>query len=118
MKSSACINPNSILHTRLEIIRKDGRIVPVFISASVISLHGKEVIQVLFKDVTEEKAILDLRKEMAVRRLIEKAKGVLMDRHRISEEEAMRRLQQESRRQSKKIKDIAQGVVSSGVILN
>jgi AmiR/NasT family two-component response regulator len=55
---------------------------------------------------------------MAVRRLIEKAKGVLMDRHRISEEEAMRRLQQESRRQSKKIKDIAQGVVSSGVILN
>jgi len=112
------VQKGRILDLEAEIIRKDGRIVPVFISASVISLHGKEVIQVLFKDVTEEKVILDLRKEMGVRRLIEKAKGVLMDRHRISEEEAMRRLQRESRRQSKKIKDIAQGVVSSGLILN
>jgi PAS domain S-box-containing protein len=112
------VQKGRILDLEAEVIKRDGRIVPVFISASVISLHGKEVIQVLFKDVTEEKVILDLRKEMAVRRLIEKAKGVLMDRHRISEEEAMRRLQKESRRQSKKIEEIAQGVVSSGLILN
>lgn len=100
-----------VLDLEAEVIRKDGRIVPVFIIASVISLHGKEVILGLFRDITEEKVILDLRKEMAVRKLIEKAKGVLMDRHKISEKEAMRRLQKESRRQRKKIKEIAQGVI-------
>ena len=87
-------------------------------SGSVISLHGKEVIQGLFRDITEEKKILDLNEEIAARKLIEKAKGILMDHHKISEKEAMRRLQKESRRQSKKIKEIAQGVISSESILD
>jgi len=100
-----------------EVITKDGTIVPVFISASVISLHGKEVIQGLFRDITEEKKILDLNEEIAARKLIEKAKGILMDRHNIREKEAMRRLQKESRRQSKKIKEIAQDIISSEIIL-
>jgi len=101
-----------------EVIKKDGSIVPVLVCASVISLHGKKVIQGLFKDITEEKAILDLRKEMAARRLIEKAKGILMDRHNISEKEATRRLQKESRRQRKKIKEIAKAVISSNLSLS
>jgi len=107
-----------ILDLKAEIITKDGSIVPVFISLSVITLHGKEVIQGLFRDITEEKRILDLKEEVAARRLIEKAKGVLVDRHKINEKEAMRRLQKESRRQRKKIKEIAQAVISSDLILN
>jgi len=75
------------------------------------------VIQGLFRDITKEKKILDLNEEIAARKLIEKAKGILMDRHNISEKEAVRRLQKESRRQSKKIKEIAQGVISSEIIL-
>jgi len=55
---------------------------------------------------------------MAARKLIEKAKGILMDRHKISEKEAMSRLQKESRRQSRKIKEIAQAVISSGSVVN
>jgi len=100
-----------------EVITKDGAIVPVFISASVISLDGKEVIQGLFRDISEERKILELNEEIAARKVIEKAKGLLIDRHKISEKEAMRRLQKESRRQSKKIKKIAQGIISSESIL-
>jgi len=83
----------------------------------VISLHGKQVIQGLFRDISEERMILELREELTTRKLIEKAKGILMDRHRISEEEAIKRLQKESRRQRKKLKKIAQAVISSEVIL-
>ena len=61
--------------------------------------------------------ILDLSEEMAAMKLIEKAKGLLMDRHKISENEAMGRLQKESRRQRKKIQEIAQGVITSETIL-
>ncbi|MBU0768106.1 MAG: PAS domain S-box protein [Proteobacteria bacterium] len=38
-----------------EIIRKDGTIVPVSISASVIQLHGRKLIQGIFRDCTEQK---------------------------------------------------------------
>ncbi len=73
--------------------------------------------QGLFRDITEEREILELKEEIAARKLIEKAKGILMDRHKISEQEAMKLLQKESRSQRKKIKEIAQGVISSKSIL-
>jgi PAS domain S-box-containing protein len=101
-----------------EVIKKDGSIVPVFISASTLSIHGKQVIQGLFRDITEEKMILYLKEEIATRKLVEKAKGILMDRYKINEKEAIRRLQKESRRQRKKIKEIAQAVISSELILD
>ncbi len=75
------------------------------------------VIQGLFKNISNGKIILDLKKEIATKKLIEKAKGILMDRHKIGEKEAMRRLQKEGRRQRKKIKEIAQAVISSELIL-
>jgi len=79
----------------------------------------KAVIEVaLHKKDMERKRSLDLKEEIAARKLIEKAKGILIDRHKISEKEAMRQLQKESRRQNKKIKEIAQGVISSELILN
>jgi len=111
------VQKGRFLDLQAEIIKKDGSIVPVFINASVINLHGKKIIQGLFKDITEEKVILDLRKEMAVRTLIEKAKGMLMDRHNISKKEAVRRLQKESRRQRKEIEEIAKDLISSELFL-
>jgi len=111
------VQKGRVFDLEAEVITKDGSIVPVLICASVTSLHGKEMIQGLFKDITEEKAILDLKKEMAARRLIDKAKGMLMDHHNISEKEAMRRVQKESRRQRKKIKEIAKAVISSELLL-
>lgn len=107
-----------VLDLEGEIITKDGRIVPVFISASVIGIHGKQVMQGIFRDAREERRILDLREEIATKRAIEKGKGVLMDRHGISEKEAMMRLQKESRRQRKKVKEIARAVISSQLVLD
>ena len=111
------VQKGQILDLEAEVIKKDGSIVPVFISAGVISLQGKEVIQGLFKNISNEKMILDLMKEIVTKKLIEKAKGTLMVRHKIGKKEAMRRLQKESRRQRKKIKEIAQSVISSELVL-
>jgi PAS domain S-box-containing protein len=112
------VQEGHIFDLEAEVIKKDRRVVPVLISASVISLGGKRVIQGIFRDITYEKRILELKEEIEVRKLIEKAKGILMDHHMVSEKEAMRRLQRESRRQSKKIKEIAQAIISSELILN
>jgi len=100
-----------------ELMKKDGSIVPVIISARVINLGGKEVLQGLFKDISNEKMVLELRKEIKAKKLEEQAKGILMDRYKISEKEAKRRLQKESRRQRKKIREIAKAVISSELIL-
>jgi len=62
--------------------------------------------------------ILDLKNKIATKKLIEKAKRILIDRHKIGEKEAMRRLQKESRMQRKKIREIAQAVISSELILD
>ena len=112
------VEKGSVFDLEAEVITKDGAIVAVFISSSVITIHGRELIQGLFTDISKEKMIIDLREKIAAMKLIEKAKGVLMDLHNITEKEAIRRLQQESRRQRKKTKEIAQCVVSSDLILD
>jgi hypothetical protein len=101
-----------------EVIRKDGRIAPVFISANVVNTHGKQATQGIFRDATEEKKVLDLKEEIATEKLIENAKAIIMHRHAISEKEARSRLQKESRRQRRKVKEIAQAVISSELIPN
>ncbi len=112
------VRKGRVLDLQAEVIRKDGGIIPVFISASVVTIHGRQVMQGIFRDAREERRILDLREEIATKRAIEKGKRLLMDRHGISEKEAMSRLQKESRRQRKKVKEIARAVISSELILN
>ncbi len=111
------IEKGGIFDIEAEVIKKDGSIVPVIISTRVINLGGEEVIQGLFKDISTEKMVLEFKKEMIKRRLVEQAKGILMDRYKISDKEAKRRLQKESRGQRKKITEIAQAVISSELIL-
>jgi PAS domain S-box-containing protein len=111
------VGNGGIFDMEAEIMKKDGSIVPVIISTRVISLGGREVLQGLFKDISKEKMILELRKEIKAKKLEEQAKGILMDRYKISEKEAKRRLQKESRRQRKKIREIARAVISSELML-
>ncbi|MGA1870508.1 MAG: PAS domain S-box protein [bacterium] len=106
------IQKGQVFDMQAEVIKKDGNIVPVFISASVITVNGKNVIQGLFRDITADKRILELKEEIAARKLIDKAKRIIMNRFQISEKDAMRQLQKESRRQRKKIKEIARAVIS------
>ena len=111
------VEKGEVYDMEAEVIKKDGSIVPVIISARVINLGAKEVIQGLFKDISKEKMVLELKKEIMDKKLVEQAKGILMDHYKISEKEAKRRLQKESRRQRKKIGEIAQAVISSELIL-
>jgi len=112
------VEQGEVFDLEAEVIKKDGSIVPVIICASVINLQGKEMIQGLFKDISSEKMIIELKEEIISRKLVENAKSILMDRYKISEGEARRRLQKESRRQRKKMKEIAQAVISSKLILD
>jgi PAS domain S-box-containing protein len=111
------IEKGKVFELEAELMKKDGNIIPVIISACVINLGGKEVIQGLFKDISNEKMALELKKEIKAKKLVEQAKGILMGRYKISEKEAKRRLQKESRDQRKKITEIAQAVISSELIL-
>jgi len=100
-----------------ELMRKDGSIVPVILNANIINFDGREVMLGVFKDISNEKMVLELRQEIKAKRLEEQAKGILMDRYKISEKEAKRRLQKESRRQRKKIREIAKDVILSQSIM-
>ncbi len=50
------VRKGRVVETRKEeVIRKDGTIVPVLISARVMKIHGKKVIQGIFRDISGQK---------------------------------------------------------------
>jgi AmiR/NasT family two-component response regulator len=51
------------------------------------------------------------------RALTERAKGILMERHRIDEREAFERLRSHSRRTGRKLIDVAEAVTTSHLLL-
>lgn len=59
----------------------------------------------------------DLSQALEVRKLIERAKGLLMDRAGLSEAEAFRRLQKASRDQRRPMKQIALEVIEAGKLM-
>jgi len=54
-----------------------------------------------------------LQEALESRKFVERAKGILMDRLNITEEEAMRRLQKEARDQNRKLVEVAKAVISA-----
>ncbi len=60
-----------------------------------------------------EGVVENLSEELEARKLIEKAKGILMKHLGIEEEAAMRLMQKESRRQSIKLKELARAIIAS-----
>lgn len=61
--------------------------------------------------------IADLKEALETRKLVERAKGILMRRRNWTEEEAFRRLQKESQNQNRKIADIAQAIIAADSLL-
>ena len=59
----------------------------------------------------------ELKDRLEKNELIYRAKAILMDRYNIIEKEALERLQKESQNQRKKMKEIAQAVITSRSIL-
>ena len=54
-----------------------------------------------------------LRESLRVRKIVERAKGILMRRLEVSEAEAFRRLQKRARDQNRKLGDVAQSIVEA-----
>ncbi len=106
------------LEEKGEILEKNGNIIPVSINTSVISILGKQVLLCLFRDLIKEQSLSELKDKLEKNELIRRAKGILMDRYNISEKESLQRLQKESRKQRKKMKEIAQAIISSRSILD
>ncbi len=63
--------------------------------------------------MSQSKEIEELKETLETRKLIERAKGILMDRHRMSEEEAFKRIHFQARNQNKKMREIAQSIITA-----
>ncbi len=59
----------------------------------------------------------DLREALETRKLVERAKGILMRRLNLSEEEAFNRLQRRSMNENKKMGEIAQAIIMADEML-
>lgn len=111
------LTADRVFDLEAEVIKKDGSVVPVFITSSLMDLDGKKLIQGIFRDISKEKIISDLKGELKTKKLVNKAKAIITKRYKITDNEAMKLLQRESRMQNRKLKEVAQAVISSKFIL-
>jgi AmiR/NasT family two-component response regulator len=61
--------------------------------------------------------VADLREALEARRVIEKAKGILMRRLNLTEDEAFRRLQRQSQESNRKLAQVAEAIVVADQML-
>jgi PAS domain S-box-containing protein len=112
------ITNDRVFDLEAEVVKKDGSVVPVFICSNLIDLQGKKVIQGIFRDISKEKMISDLKGELASRKLIRKARAIIARHYKINDSDAMILLQRQSRMQNRKLNEVAQAVISSKFILD
>jgi len=65
-----------------------------------------------------EGVVENLSEQLEARKLVEKAKGILMKHLSVDEETALRMMQKESRRQSIKMKELARAIIASHSVLS
>jgi uroporphyrinogen-III synthase len=53
----------------------------------------------------------DMKRQLETRKLVERAKGILQTRHKLTEEEAYLRLRNESRRLRRPMRDLAEAII-------
>jgi response regulator NasT len=68
-----------------------------------------------FRELRKE--IEDLREALEARKLIEQAKGILMNRRNLTEQEAFRRMQLQSQNENRKLVDIARAIIMADKML-
>jgi two-component system, response regulator PdtaR len=67
-----------------------------------------------FKEYMEiEQELLDLRNSLETRKILDRAKGLLMDAYNLSEQEAFRRIQQYSMAKRKSIREVAESIIEA-----
>lgn len=112
------IKSELVFDLEAEVVKKDGTLVPVFIQSNLIFLQGKRVIQGIFRDISKEKIISDLKGELKAKKLVNRAKAIIAKRYKINDSDALKLLQRESRTQNRKLQEVAQAVISSKFILD
>jgi PAS domain S-box-containing protein len=104
----------------IAICNPEGRF--IYVNKVYAEMHGYAPNEMIGMHVVElhkeEERLSELEEKLENNKLICTAKGILMDRYNISEKESLERLQKESRNQRKKMKEIAQAVISSRSILD
>lgn len=65
------------------------------------------------KVVGLEDEVRRLKDDLATRKIVEKAKGILMKTHGLSEEQAFRRMQQQSMKKRTSMKSIAEAIITA-----
>ncbi|HLC17815.1 MAG TPA: response regulator [Thermodesulfobacteriota bacterium] len=68
-----------------------------------------------FKSLKVE--VTDLKEAIETRKLVERAKGVIMKRCNISEEDAFKVLQTHSQKENKKMREIAEAIISASKLI-
>lgn len=68
-----------------------------------------------FKSLKSE--VSDLKDAMETRKLVEKAKGIVMKRCNLSEEDAFKLLQSHSQKENKKMREVAESIISASKLL-
>jgi len=58
---------------------------------------------------------LEMKRQLAARKLVERAKGILMRRFSITEEEAYLRLRNDSRRSRRSMRDLAEHIIQTEI---
>jgi AmiR/NasT family two-component response regulator len=66
---------------------------------------------------TLNREVQDLRDALETRKLVERAKGILMRRLNLTEEEAFRRMQRRSQNENKKMSEIANAIITADGML-
>jgi len=65
-----------------------------------------------------QQEVSDLRQALETRKLVERAKGILMRRLNLTEEKAFRRLQRRSQDENRRMRDIAQAIITADEMFN
>jgi two-component system, response regulator PdtaR len=68
-----------------------------------------------FQDLRRD--ISGLKEALEARKMIERAKGILMERRNLSEAEAFKRMQMQSQNENKKLSEIAQAIIMADRML-
>jgi len=114
---------NSVVYNAIDgiaICNSKGRL--TYVNKPYAEMHGYtpgEMIGMHVMDLCKkEERLSELEEKLESHKLIYTAKGILMDRYNLSEKESLERLQKESRNQRRKMKEIAQAVISSRSVLD
>jgi two-component system, response regulator PdtaR len=85
-------------------------VVKPFTEATLLPAMGVAIARFReFSEISEQAS--NLSAALETRKLVDRAKGILMDRHGLQEQDAFRRIQQQSMNTRKSMREIAEAII-------